>query len=94
MKQIKLMINGKDLLVDVYSKDNKEMVAITPICQAIGIMPHKQVERLEKIEQFNPTHMGGIRSNGREHDMVFLPVEEVGIWGFTHNNSKTHPRTL
>jgi len=87
MKNINLVINGKDLLVDVYSKDNKEMVAITPICQAIGIRPHMQAARLFKNSQFGPSHMSAPSAGGPQ-DMVFLPVEEVGMWLCTINARK------
>jgi len=88
MKQISLTINGKDLFVDVYSKDNKEMVAITPICRAIGIDTPSQIAKLKGNPAFTPRDIPWHDSLGRSQDMVFLPVEEVGVWLCTINTKK------
>ena len=80
MNQIKLVINGKDLIAEIASYGNKQHVAITPICEAIGIAPNKQRERLQDVPQFNPYHMVWVASDGKQREMLMLPVEEVGMW--------------
>jgi len=80
MKKITLTVDGKDLLVDIYSKGNEEMVAITPICNALGLAPYSQARKLHADEAYTPHHMMGCRSDGQQKEMVFLPVVQVTLW--------------
>lgn len=87
MKKIKLLVGGKDLLVEVSAFNNKQHVAITPICEAIGIRPHGQAARLQNNPQFSPTLICA-PSNGGAQEMLMLPLEEVGMWLCNINSAR------
>lgn len=79
VKHIPLTIDGKDFIAELVEKDNKQMVAIKPICQAIGIDRRSQQVAIQN----NPQYRWGVitlPSNGGPQDMFCLPVEEIGMW--------------
>jgi hypothetical protein len=73
------MIDGKNIITELYTLDNKAHVLITPICEALGIRQHGQATRLKADPQFSPTDICA-PSNGGNQTYVSLPVEEVGMW--------------
>lgn len=88
MKQIELQVGGKNLIADVSAFNNKQHVAITPICEAIGIASNKQSHRLQGNPQFNPNLMVGVGADGRKRELLMLPLEEVGMWLCNINSAK------
>ena len=79
MNQIKLVINGKDLIAEIASYGNKQHVAITPICEAIGIAANMQRKKLQESPQFTGYVSISPSSKGPQETLM-LPVEEVGMW--------------
>lgn len=88
MKQIELNVGGKNLIAEVSAFNDKQHVAIAPICEAIGIDTYTQGKKLKNNPQFMPQHILGHDALGREKEMLMLPVEEVGIWLCNINSAK------
>lgn len=79
MNKIELKINGKNLIADLAVYNNKQCVAITPICDAIGIAANMQRKKLQNNPQFT-AYVNISPSTGGHQDTLMLPVEEVGMW--------------
>jgi hypothetical protein len=79
-RRIDLTIDGKNVVAELYTKQNKEHVSITSICDAIGIESYRQGQKLKSMPQFNPLHMEGVALDGKKRNLIALPVEEVGLW--------------
>jgi hypothetical protein len=80
VKQIQLVIDDRNVIAEVSAFNNKQHVEITPICAAVGIAAFSQRRRLQSNPQFNPHHMMGVGADGKQREMLMLPVEEVGMW--------------
>lgn len=91
MKHVSLNVNGKDIIAEIAALPEGVMVAIRPIAEAIGLVAHKQIERLESDPRFNCTHMGSVAGDGKVRDMSCLPVEQIGPWLYTINSNKVKP---
>lgn len=90
MNQIKLVVGGRNIIAEVSAFNNKQHVAIAPICEAIGIMTHGQNEKLKKSPQFSPTVIC-VPSAGGMQNSVCLPIEEVGMWLCNINANRVNP---
>lgn len=90
-RRITLVVNGKNIIAELYTRGNKECVTITPICEAIGIRPHGQAARLKNNPQFNPTDICGVGADNKNRDMICLPVDEVGMWLCQISAAKVKP---
>lgn len=86
-KQLTINVGNKPLSTNVFTKDGKEYVCITPICEAIGVAPNRQAARLSRNPQFSPDHMVA-PSQGGQQTFICLPIEEVGMWLCSINASK------
>jgi hypothetical protein len=78
-RRIDLTIDGKNVVAELYTKQNKELVSITSICDAIGIDSRSQRAKLKSDPKFTPGDIT-LPSNGGKQLSVALPVEEVGLW--------------
>jgi len=68
-------------------ENNRKLIPIKPICDALGIDYSTQVQKLKEDEELAPT-MGlspTVASDGKEREMVCLPYEFIFGWLFTIN---------
>lgn len=80
MKEIHLVVGGKNLIAEVSAFNNKQHAAITPICLAIGIDAYTQGRKLKANPQFTPQHMLAPSAGGHQ-ETIMLPLEEVASIG-------------
>lgn len=74
-------INKVDILV---IENGEKRVAITPICDALGIASNNQIERIKNDPILGSTHMLSISvgADGKERQMSTIPFKYVFGWLF------------
>jgi hypothetical protein len=87
-KNIPLIVDGKDIIAEIIFKEDGAMVAITPICNAIGVKPDRQAQKLQGDPKFTGTHMWGRGTDGKQREFFCLPVDQVVPWLYTINSNK------
>ncbi len=84
-KQKITTING----VDIYAETNENgiFVPVKPICQALGVAFERQYTKIQEDEDLAPTVTLRVMvgADGKEREMVCLPLEYVYGWLFTIN---------
>ena len=85
------IINGVDIVT--VEKDGETYVPIKPICQAIGIAFQAQNDKLKSDEILSSTItiIVTVGEDGKQREMVCLPLRYVYGWLFTINPGKVAP---
>lgn len=79
--------------VDIVSTNDEQMVAIKPICEALGIDFSRQLKKIKEDEDLSlvvgvlPT----VGADGKEREMSCLPVRYIFGWLFTINPANVKP---
>ena len=87
-RHVPLRVNNVDIIAEIAVLPQGAMVAIRPICEAIGIAENKQQHRISADPRFNYDHMVSVAADGKKREMFCLPVEQVGPWLYTINSNK------
>lgn len=79
-------INGAEIYA-VRNENGETYVPIKPICEAIGVSHQKQIEKLNEDEILSSTVTLRVTvgADGKDREMVCLPLEYVYGWLFTIN---------
>ena len=74
-------INKVDILV---IENGEKRVAVTPICDALGVASNKQIEKIKNDPILGSTHTLSVSvgADGREREMVTIPFRYVFGWLF------------
>ena len=88
MNKLELDFRGNKILCWMKNQPQDAVVAIRPLCEAIGILPHKQIERLERDSKFSCTHMGSTGADGKCYEMTCLPISQLALWLCSINSNK------
>ena len=88
MKQISVNFDEYSLVAFLSSHDDKHMVAIKPICDALGIDPRRQQKKLQSDLKFSWGHMSSTGTDGKQYQMVCIPVDEVAGFLYGINSRK------
>ncbi len=83
-------INQVDITV---GSDEKKLVPIKPICEALGIDFDSQRQKLKENEDLNSVAVlsTATGSDGKQYEMVCLPLQFVFGWLFTINPKNVKP---
>lgn len=79
--------------VDILSTSDEQMVAIRPICEALGIDYSRQLKKIKEDDDLcsvvgvTPTVAG----DGKEREMACLPIRYIFGWLFTINPMNVKP---
>jgi len=79
--------------VDLLSTSDEQLIAIKPICQAIGIDYSRQLKKIKEDKILSST-MGvapTVGADGKDREMCCLPVRYVFGWLFTINPANVAP---
>lgn len=81
-------VNG----VDILSTGDEQFVAIRPICEALGIDPEGQRQRIERDEILGPSAclIKTTGKDGKSHEMYAIPYCYVFGWLFSIGISKVN----
>ena len=69
-----------DLVAWIGEQPGDAMVAVRPIVEAIGLDPARQTGRLAKDSAFNCRHMSSVGADGKQREMLCIPVRQVARW--------------
>lgn len=73
--------------VDIVSTSDEQLVAIKPICEALGIEFNPQYQKIKDDPDLSSTVMLSVTvgADGKQREMCCLPMEFVFGWLFTIN---------
>lgn len=87
-RHVPLRVNNVDIIAEIAVLPQGAMVAIRPICEAMGLDDKTQRRKLENDPRFIPGHMTSVAQDGKARQMLCLPVEQIGPWLYTINSNK------
>ena len=78
--------------VDILSTGDEQFVAIRPICEALGVDPEGQRQRIERDEILGPTAcmIKAVAGDGKDREMYAIPYCYVFGWLFSIDISKVN----
>lgn len=84
------IVNSTPLLL---VQNGETLVPVKPICEALGIDPKTQIDKIKDDEDLNS--VGGLSpataSDGKEYQMYCIPLKFVFGWLFTINPKNVKP---
>lgn len=87
-RNVKTLARVNDVSITLTNdENNRELVPIRPICEALGIDYSTQLQKLKEDEDLSST-VGlspTVATDGKEREMVCLPYEFIFGWLFTIN---------
>ena len=87
----KVWFNSSQLIA--IESDNQRFIAIRPICEAIGISFSRQSRKLQRDSKFSCAHMATTGADGKQYQMLCLPMEKLNAWLFSINAARCRPET-
>ena len=91
MKTEIVKVNGQDILCP--SENGENFVAIKPICNALGIDPQKQFERIKNDRKLKDVYTVSVYApdpTGRNQQMFCIPLKYIFGWLFSIDESKVN----
>ncbi len=87
-------INGVEIYA-VIDENNQIFVPIRPICEAIGVSLQGQAEKINEDEILSSVVKENLTTgaDGKQYEMLTLPLEFVYGWIFTINPRKVNPQS-
>lgn len=84
-------INGVDIITVDYQGET--YVRVKPICDALGISLERQREKIQSDDILSTTAAlrGAVAADGKEREMLYLPLRYVYGWLFTINPKNVAP---
>lgn len=78
--------------VDIVSISEEQFIPIRPICEALGIDDKAQRNRIERDEILSSTGviMTSVGADGKQRDMMCLPIEFIFGWLFSIDTSRVN----
>lgn len=94
----KLSLNAREIakvnnVAIMAGNDAKKLVPIKPICEALGIDYASQFTKIKNDEDLSSTVVLStiVATDGKEREMVCLPMEFIFGWLFTINHKNVKP---
>lgn len=89
MRSLNLCVGGVDLVAMIAERDGEDMVAVRPICMALGLSWGSQQQKLTKMkDRLMCIDIDTRDSIGRQQQMLCIPIKKVAAWLFTINPNK------
>jgi hypothetical protein len=66
-------------------------VAMKPICEALGIQTQRQQNKIQQDPKFSCTHMYATGTDGKNYEMLCIPIQQLNGWLFSINANKVAP---
>ena len=79
--------------VDIIATSDEQMIAIRPICEALGIDAKVQRQKIQEDEDLNSVGVlsTSTGADGKKYEMLCLPVRYIFGWLFTINPKNVKP---
>ena len=91
MKQLQLKVGKYDLVVTTEQHESKQWVALKPLCEAIGLDYTRQYRKVQSNPQFNYCLKATVGGDGKEREMLLIPVNQIGMWICNINANRVKP---
>lgn len=91
MKELKLHVGSMDIVALVSEMDENAMIALRPFVERLGLDWASQTVKIRKNPQFNCCDMTTVGSDGKQREMLCIPVKQLGMWLCTVNANKVKP---
>lgn len=92
MEKLTLNVCGTELTTFMSRKDGEQLIALKPLCEALGINHEKQRTKINRNPQFSVTTLkGGTSNDGKVYNMLCIPAREVGMWVCNINANRVKP---
>lgn len=89
MQQVAMSFDGS--IVEVAKGPNGEpLVGIRSVCIATGVDSRMQIEKLRKDSRFNLCVITSVAQDGKQRELVCLPLNQLNGWLFSINPNKVH----
>jgi len=89
MRSLNLCVGGVDLVAMIAERDGEDMVAVRPICEALGLSWSSQYQKIAKNrDRLSCVDINTTGSDGKQYDMLCIPIKKVAAWLFTINPNK------
>lgn len=89
MRSLNLCVGGVDLVAMIAERDGEDMVAVRPICEALGLDWAGQTVKLSKMrDRINCCDITTVAEDGKNRSMLCIPIKKVAAWLFTINPNK------
>jgi hypothetical protein len=72
----------------IAEQDGETLVAVRPICRVLGIQEARQRQKIMSDSRFNWIHMYSVGEDGKQREMLCIPVNEVAGWLWGINSRK------
>lgn len=92
MRSLSLNVGGVDLVAMIGERDGEDMVAVKPICEALGLSWSRQQKKLSNGAERLRCSLMAIPSAGGIQNMLCIPIKKVAAWLFTINPNKVKER--
>lgn len=84
-------VAGKEIVC--FQQQDTAFVSITHVCNALGIDPYRQIQKLQEDEDFVTQRMLGTGTDGKTYNMVCLSAKQATLWLYTITTSKVSKET-
>lgn len=89
MRSLNLCVGGVDLVAMIGERDGEDMVAVKPISDALGMDWSRQRKKLDQNkERLNCGLMYYGSKDGKDREMLCIPLKKVAAWLFSINPNK------
>jgi hypothetical protein len=86
--QVKEITYRNNKIIGFLQQDGSTMVALRPIVEAIGLNWTRQASRVQADPKFNCTHMYTVGADGKQRDMLCIPLKQVRMYLVSINSKK------
>lgn len=86
-KIYKLDVCGTDVQT-VQDDNGKKFVVIRRICENLGLIYSRQLQKIKRDSKFNCVHMYTVGKDYKKRKIVCLPIEQYEGWLFSINSKK------
>lgn len=91
MRKLELIVGNYNVIAMIEETDGRGYVAVKPLCDALGISFQKQHEKIVNNSSFNYHLMVTVAEDGKQREMLCIPVKKVGGWLFSINAKRVKP---
>jgi hypothetical protein len=94
MQNTVIRFKNWDLVAWIGAQPGDALVAVRPIVEAIGLDLTTQMKKLAADESFSHRHMPTTGSDGKQYEMLCIPVRQVARWLCGVNRRKVKPELV
>jgi hypothetical protein len=91
VKEVRIPFRNWELVAWANEQGPDAMIAIKPICEAIGIDSRSQIVKIKGTPCFSWCDITSTGSDGKQYQMVALPVKQLNGWLFGVSSKRVKP---